>query len=245
MDDETGAVLAEIRAATGRLLARIAGLTDAQAREPSLLPGWSRGHVLTHIARNAGGLASVARWARTGTGTPMYASDASRAADIEAGAARPASALVADVRESAAAFAREAELVPADAWSTLVRRTPGSPPFPAREALTRRLGEVELHHADLCLGYGWQDWPQEFVQASFPRVAGSWAGRADAPPCWISTPGGGMLPVGAAGEGGPASRCPVVTGPLPCLLAWLTGRSRGEGLTVEPAGRLPPLPVWA
>jgi uncharacterized protein (TIGR03083 family) len=35
-----------------RLRRTLAGLTDAGARRPSLLPGWTVGHVLTHLARN-------------------------------------------------------------------------------------------------------------------------------------------------------------------------------------------------
>src|SRR5256885_15091039 len=58
--------------------------------EPSLLPGWTRGHVLTHVARNGDGLGNLLRWARTGTETPMYASREARRADIEAGAGRSA-----------------------------------------------------------------------------------------------------------------------------------------------------------
>src|SRR6266496_3912112 len=104
MDGEVGGQLARVGAATDRLLATAAALSDTQAREPSLLPGWTRGHVLTHIARNADGMVNLLHWARTGTQTPMYASPESRAADIEAGAGRPAAGLAADVRESAAAL---------------------------------------------------------------------------------------------------------------------------------------------
>ncbi|HZC40516.1 MAG TPA: maleylpyruvate isomerase N-terminal domain-containing protein, partial [Streptosporangiaceae bacterium] len=84
MEQEISSELAGIQHATGRLLDTIAGLTEAQARAPSLLPGWTRAHVLTHIARNADGLANLLRWARTGTQTPMYASAGARDADIEA-----------------------------------------------------------------------------------------------------------------------------------------------------------------
>ena len=97
--------LDRLAAATGRLLATASALSDAQAREPSLLPGWTRGHVLCHIARNADGMVNLLNWARTGTETPMYASAESRTADIEAGAGRHAAELTADVRESAARFA--------------------------------------------------------------------------------------------------------------------------------------------
>src|SRR5690242_21249365 len=106
--DEVGHSLDRVAAATDRVLVTATGLSDAQARGPSLLPGWSRGHVLTHIARNADGLRNLLIWARAGTQTPMYASAESRSADIEAGAGRPAADLAADVGESAVAFATEA-----------------------------------------------------------------------------------------------------------------------------------------
>src|SRR5579859_308739 len=99
--NEVSHSLDRLAAATDRVLATAAALTDAQAREPSLLPGWTRGHVLTHIARNADGLRNLLIWARTGTEVPMYASAQARNDDIEAGAGRPAAGLAADVRESA------------------------------------------------------------------------------------------------------------------------------------------------
>ena len=58
--------LDRLAASTERLLASAAALSDAQLREPSPLPGWSRGHVLSHIARNADGLRNLLIWARTG-----------------------------------------------------------------------------------------------------------------------------------------------------------------------------------
>jgi maleylpyruvate isomerase len=242
MDPEITADLARIEAATGRLLATIATLTGEQAREPSLLPGWTRGHVLTHIARNADGLANVARSVRTGTEIPMYASDAGRDADVEAGAGRPAAALLADVRESAAAFAHQAGLVPAGAWTALVRRTPGGEQFPASSVPVRRLGEVEVHHTDLGLGYRPGDWPGDFVDAYFPRVADSWAGRPGAPACLLSPDGTDhLLPVGPATLQSPA---PIVAGPAADLLAWLTGRGDGSGLRVRTGEPLPVLPAW-
>ena len=49
--------LAGVEVAFGLLAVRIDGLTEDQARGLSRLPGWTRGHLLTHIARNADGLA--------------------------------------------------------------------------------------------------------------------------------------------------------------------------------------------
>src|ERR1017187_7981403 len=90
VDHEVSEWLDRLGAATARLLATSAGFTDAQVREPSLLPGWTRGHVLSHVARNADSLGNLLRGAATGAQIPMYASTQARDADIEAGAGRGA-----------------------------------------------------------------------------------------------------------------------------------------------------------
>jgi maleylpyruvate isomerase len=241
VDDDTSSRLAVIAAATDRLLASIAGLADAQLREASLLPGWTRGHVLCHIARNADGLGNLLRWADTGTQMPMYRSAQARDADIEAGAGRRASELAADVSASAAAFAQRAAGLPARAWSVPVRALRG-PSFPARGILDRRLSEVEIHHVDLGAGYTAADWPEAFVAAALPEVAASFAGRADTPGCRV-------LPDGARdgfwiGPGQPGPAPVVVTGPGRDVLGWLLGRLDGTGLRVTPAGTVPALPPW-
>ena len=80
-----------------RLEATMGGLTDEQAREPSLLPGWSRGHVATHLCRNADALRRLALGVLGGEQAEMYPGgpDARNAA-IEEGADRPAALLAAD-----------------------------------------------------------------------------------------------------------------------------------------------------
>src|ERR1700734_1919929 len=156
---------------TGRLLAGTAAITDARAREPSLLPGWTRGHLLTHLARNAAGLRNLLTWARTGVMTPQYPSAAARDEDIEAGAGRSAAELRADVAESAAALAAEAASLPEAAWQASVHGIHGKA-HPARFTLTRRLSEVEIHHVDLDIGYQVGDWPDSFVASGCPGSPG-------------------------------------------------------------------------
>lgn len=242
MDDEVSRSLASIGAATDRLLATAAALTDGQLREPSRLPGWTRGHVLTHIARNADGLANLLRWARTGVPTPMYASREARSAAIEAGAGRPVADLTADLRASAVGFAGEAARLPAEAWTVPVRGLQG-PAIPAAGVLDWRLREVEIHHVDLAAGFTPADWPAAFVAATLPQVAGEFDSRDDTPACLLRADGmEGEWPIGAARPGA----APVtVQGPATSLLAWLTGRGDGSGLRVAgDAATLPELPPW-
>ena len=85
-------------AAHARLVADLATLTDEQAAQPSLLPGWSVAHVLTHIARNADSHVLMLEAAIRGEVGAQYPGGVDqRNADIEAGAGRPAAALLADV----------------------------------------------------------------------------------------------------------------------------------------------------
>ena len=78
-----------VQRATNALHITVDGLTDKAWREPSLLPGWSRAHVVAHIVLNAEGLAAAVDSLRAERVLPMYPSDAERDADIEALAARP------------------------------------------------------------------------------------------------------------------------------------------------------------
>jgi maleylpyruvate isomerase len=239
--NEASHSLDRLAAATDRLLATAAALSDAQAREPSLLPGWTRGHVLSHVARNADGMVNLLNWARTGTETPMYASAESRSADIEAGAGRPATDLTADVRESAAGFAAEAAAMPDDAWTAQVRALNG-PSFPALGVLERRLSEIEIHHVDLAMGYAPTDWPGDFIAEALARVAGSFAERQDAP-SFLVRPADSTRSI-LIGRAQPGISTVIAHGHPGDLLAWLIGRSDGATLTMASGGPLPELPPW-
>ncbi|MFJ5293856.1 maleylpyruvate isomerase family mycothiol-dependent enzyme [Streptomyces sp. NPDC088348] len=196
--------LKSVDEATERLLAAVAGLDNAAAAEPSRLPGWSRGHVLAHLSRNADAIGNVL------AGLPMYASAEVRDADIERDAHRPLAVQLADLRESAARF-RERTALPAD-WSRTVTLRNGVTDTASRLPF-RRWAEMELHHVDLGIGYELEDLSAEFTEreiaflrdrfAADPAVAGV-TGPAPALLGWLSgrgdgkvltVPGGGALPV--------------------------------------------------
>jgi maleylpyruvate isomerase len=225
---------ARVSAATALLHASASQVSDQQAREPSLLPGWSRGHLLTHLARNADSLRNLLTWARTGVPTPQYSSQQERNDGIERGAARPAAELLADLAESAAALDAAAMSLPAKAWAADVGLHAGW------YTLWRRLTEVEIHHVDLGLGYGPADWPEAFATYSLEQTAQRFADASSPAVLLRTTDTPVAVRIGPPGDQ-PAT---TVTGPVRALLAWLTGRSAGDGLSAEPAGPLPALPSF-
>lgn len=229
------ALMNEVSRATERMLATAATFDDAAVAAPSALPGWTRGHVLTHVARNADGLGNLLHWARTGIVTPQYASPEEREAGIEAGFARPAAEQIADLRDAGDRYAAAAAVLTPEQWMTVLE-IPGRPQ-PAAYGVWRRLREVEIHHVDLAAGYGVADWPAAFSHRLLHEIVSGYAQRPDAPGVVLHADGTGHpLTVGAGG--------PVVTGSASALAGWLTGRTSGDDLTVEPAGPLPALPDW-
>jgi maleylpyruvate isomerase len=194
-----------------RLIERIRDLSDDEARKPSLLPDWSVGHVLTHLARNADSHVRRADAAVAGVVVDQYPGGYdSRAAEIEAGASRPASDIVDDVDQSAATLERTWRATPEDAWSALSRDV-GGRERQLRTLPARRWQEVEVHLVDLDIGVTHRDWSKDFVSVWLPRTREQILGRLD----------------------------PGV--PLPHLddpreeLAWLYGRLRRKDLPPLPA----------
>ncbi|MFD9461562.1 maleylpyruvate isomerase family mycothiol-dependent enzyme [Streptomyces sp. NPDC060027] len=220
--------LASVRDATERLLTAAAKSDNASVAEPSRLPGWSRGHVLAHLARNADALVNVLE------GRPMYASATTRDADIERDAPRPLDAQLADLRESAARFG-ETGAAPAD-WSRTVELRNGVTDSAARVPF-RRWVEVDLHHVDLGIGYELEDLPEEFVTREIDFLAERFGGHKNVPSTALDAGDGRVWTTGGGAEGGPIA----VRGPAADLLGWLCGRRDGTGLTVH-GGPLPALP---
>lgn len=206
-------------AAHQRLLAALDELTDEQARRDSLLPGWSVGHVLTHLARNADGIVRMVEGAcRRETAEQYPGGWSTRDADIEDGAGRSATELVADVR--ATIYAVESAFVSctAEGWAGHGRGLIAGD-IPVAQMPRRRWREVEVHHADLGLtdlagGFGPADWSPAFVRSEVAAQTRTWQSRrpmglTDLPPAVLAL--------------APHDR-----------LAWLLGRSSVPG--VDDAG---------
>ncbi|MFI2284005.1 maleylpyruvate isomerase family mycothiol-dependent enzyme [Nocardia beijingensis] len=232
---QTSVQLDIVAEATARLLDTIRGLDEHAVTEPSLLPGWTRGHVLAHLARNADSLVNLLLWAHTGVEIPQYASAFLRDADIEAGAPRPLAEQLADNEAAATRFLGLARSLTDDAWRAQVRTRQGRP-IPATEVLWMRLQEVEIHHVDLNAGYTPTHWPAAFVSRILPQAT------ADLTRLTTETPLPFTLQATDTDFTTPLGPSPTqtISGPAPSLAAWLLGRSPGTDLT----GPLPTLPAW-
>ena len=207
--------------ATDRITASISALTDQETGAPSALPGWSVGHCLTHIARNADGIAKLVIWAVTDVRTPMYPSMESRDAEIDQGAGRSAAALREDVAASASRLSTAmTELAQADsaALERLVifgAPPPSTPPnTPASQLGFARWREVTIHHADLGLpDFGYADFDDEFVSRTLAFIED---------------------------RSGPVS----VSGPAVDLLTWRLGRGTPTSLRDENGNPPGAAPAW-
>lgn len=198
------------RAADQRLRDSMNRLDDAACAAPSTLPGWSRAHVLTHLARNADAHTRRMAGALRGEDVPKYRGGAhQRAAEIAAGTGRGVGEIVADLVSSHDAF-----LDTCDRW--LAAGAPdvdhhgapflGQGSYPVTACPAHRLREVEMHHVDLAVGYTPLRWDPEYVGWELPALLASAPQRTT-----------------AAGQAQ--------------LLAWLAGRDTADRLPLlEPWG---------
>ncbi|MBY3552827.1 maleylpyruvate isomerase family mycothiol-dependent enzyme [Modestobacter lapidis] len=205
-------------------------LTDEDFAAPSLLPGWSRQHLLAHVARNADALVNLLTWARTGVETPMYASPEARDAGIAEAAALAPAELRAEVVAATGRLVQAMRALPADAWSAEVRTAQGRT-VPAREVPWMRSREVWVHAVDLAAGLDFADVPGDVLAALADDVFRMWDRRDQVPDVAVF-----------AGDREWGTGSLAVAGSLPDVVGWLTGRSDGAGLQAD--GPLPTPAAW-
>ncbi len=190
--------------------------TDEGLSAPSGLPGWTRKHLLAHVAANADAIGNLVHWAATGERTPMYASVEQRNADIEAGATRPASELLEWFERSAAALESGFDGLDESQWAAEVVTAQGRT-VPASETAWMRAREVLVHAVDLAAGVGFADLPADFLVALEADIRGR---RAAA-----------------------SHDVPEVSGPHAEVVAWLAGRPH-RGVVTAGGDAAPTLSAW-
>ena len=222
-----------VNAATQRLLGDTISVTDEDWPAPSRLPGWSRGHVASHIARQADGMVRLAEWARSGQRQDMYASAEQRETDIAGGAGRSGLELQIDLDTSAGRLDQAFDGLDEAAWDTVVELRSGTK-VPARLLPLARLLEVVVHHVDLDIGFAVHQIEPATAEWLLEWCAFRVRGREEFPKLDLTAESGFTISLGNAGE--PTA----VSGTSANLLGWVMGRvddsavHGGEGLTRPP-----------
>ena len=210
-------------AAQARLAAVADRLSDEDVRRPSLLEGWTVGHVLSHLARNADSHTGMVRGARRGEMTPQYpGGPEERARSIEAGFGRPAAIIAEDVRASGRRLEESWASTDVETWASGLGLRRGGPTS-LGDLVFFRWQEVEVHTADLGLadrgGPTWDDLDDGYVELEWANTVGALPPRVPASVTLLLVPGD--RPSRAVG-GGPELRIARV--PTRRLLQWLAGR---------------------
>lgn len=223
--------------ATTRYLQALTVLDDESVRRPSLLPGWSRAHVVAHLSRNADAFTRVLRQVAAGEPAWMYASAEARDTDIEDTVARlDLAGLVEDALASTARLTEALWSSEADPDTPYTRVPGGDRTWPLHSVGPRRRAEVEIHHSDLGVGYEPATWPADFSSHLVKQRQDELANAGGPSMVLSSTDVDGLWKFGE-GQG------PEIRGAVGDLAWWLVGRGGGEGLTCS-AGDLPVLGRW-
>lgn len=232
MPPDRSTVQSWLETETERLLVTVEAFWERDLSGDSSMPGWTLGHLLTHMARNADALCNLLRWAHTGVETPMYASKQQRNDDIDCGATRPGGAILTDVVDSAARLQAVADELQPEHWNHEVVTAQGRT-IPATQVPWLRLREVAVHHVDL--GASFDDMPPGLIRALLEDVTNSTRTKPGWPSLRIETVEGDTIEIG--------SPTVDVKGAQAKVLAWLTGRSAGQEL-ITSSSALPDLPAW-
>src|SRR3954447_24677861 len=228
--------------ASGRLLRTVDGFHGDGWSAPSGLPGWSRAHLVAHLALNAEALTRVLHRLVGDHAEPptMYDSDEQRDDDIRDLATADHSEIRDRLLAGTAILDDAIAAVPGELWGARAERTPGGRTMRADSLPGMRLRELEIHHADLDAGYSRSDWSQAFAIL----LLNAMAKRLD-PPARIEVRpddvDGRTWILGPNGDG-PRDGI-VVTGPAADLGWWLTGRPAPDTLQCS-RGELPPIEGW-
>jgi maleylpyruvate isomerase len=226
-----------VRQGTKLVADAVAGLGEEQLVGPSRLPGWTRKHVLAHLAANADAIGNLVHWAATGQRTPMYSSPDQRDGDIESGSRLPGPQLVEWHERAAAALDTAMDGLSGARWRSTVVTAQGRT-VPATETPWMRAREVMVHAVDLGTGVTFDDLPADFLAELVGDIVTKRSASAAGPALTVlATDTGAHWDV--AGPQTPVR----VTGTLATLASYLSGRGP-EDATTPDGGAVPVLPAW-
>lgn len=237
-DPALQAQLLQARRGTAFFARKLNELSDLDLDGASLLPGWTRRHVVAHIGYNARAIARLVEWAHAGVETPMYESVSARNHEIEYGATLSPIALRNLYDHSAVHLNVEWRDLPEDAWRHVVRTIQGRE-VPASETVWMRIREIWVHAVDLANGAGFQDIPAEVLERLLADITGAWKARGDDKDLVLTvTDAGRPLELGDTASDSPE----IVSGTLAGIAEWATGR--GTSHVSSNRGQVRTAPRW-
>lgn len=199
-------------------LVQALSLEDDALGQASLLPEWTRAHVIAHVARNADALGNLLHWASAGIETPMYRDSAAREQDIQLGATQEPEALRLDLATAQRRLAQATSRTQASDWPVEVRSARGRA-IPASEVPWLRVREVWLHAIDLNTHATFADLPSGLVDALLTDVTTTLTAHEDAPRVQLAP-----LDRESVWHIGDGESKETIVGPASELLGWIIGR---------------------
>src|SRR5690349_13439835 len=222
--------LRQARRGTAFFARKLNELSDDELDGGSLLPGWTRRHVVAHVGYNARAIARLVEWAATGVETPMYPSTEVRNYEISSGATLSPIALRNLFDHSAVHLSVEWRDLPDQDWANEVKTVQGRT-VPASETVWMRTREVWIHAVDLGNGATFADIPEPVLERLLRDITGAWRARGTDAGLVIRVTGTDLV-FGDTGTQDPVT----VSGPLAGIAAWAAGQTAQAGRMAQ-AGR--------
>jgi maleylpyruvate isomerase len=208
-------------------------LSNEELGAPSLLPGWSKAHVVAHVGYNARAIARLVEWAGTGVETPMYESPEQRGAEIALGATLSPRALRHLSDHAAVHLDVSWRDLPAERWAERVKTALGRT-VPVSETVWMRTREVWLHAIDLDNGARFGDVPDVVFDRLLVDITTTWAARGEGTDLLI-VPSDRVAPTGTGVR--------EVHGSMAQILRWAVGRGL-DGVTGVDGQPVEAAPRW-
>ncbi|MDQ4502630.1 maleylpyruvate isomerase family mycothiol-dependent enzyme [Sinomonas sp. ASV322] len=209
-------LLGEIHAAAVGVRAELERLTDESVRQPSELPGWSRGHIFAHLEGIADALARQVESARRGEEVDLYdGGQPARDRAIEDRADASADEHRERVGSALNRVLADFDSLEPEQWELPVRFRNGA----VRDVALAVWRELVIHHSDLGTGCTQQEWGADFCRHLLnflePRVPES--------STFVFETHAGEVRLGDGND------VVLFEGRLEDVAAWLAGRRVGHG----------------
>lgn len=211
------ALLAELHKAADVVASQAGKLAEEDVTSPSTLPGWTRGHVLAHLAGISNAMARQLELARRGEQVELYDGGfegRTKAIDMAAGHSLVQHRV--DLDSALERALKAFDSLDAGAWQVPISYR-GGVMLDGGFALWR---ELVIHASDLNTGRGAETWSRPFCEHLFDFLAA----RVPEGQRFVLQPLG--LPPVTIGAG---NRSTVINGMLTDIAAWLAGREPSLG----------------